>query len=262
MSKFFLGVAVRRLSAQRLALVALCVVAGVALAASSAAVAGTPGGTPGRVQIQVVNDTDNNLPCCTVQLQAGSWQTQPRGPLGANTSDIWVAAPGVFAANVDYGPANQGPGFQAKTDVPPYESNFTVICDAGDQVTCQVQKPTTTMPWTVTFGPGSDDATPPVVQVRVAPSLLEESVRAAGVPVVVRSNEPARARVELLAQSGARHALLVRPLKWGNRDYPLMLRLNRAGLRALDVGRLYRLRVQVTDRKGNRAQTIERIFIR
>jgi hypothetical protein len=43
----------------------------------------------------------------------------------------------------------------------------------------------------------------------------------------------------------------------------LLLRLNRAGLRALDVGRLYRLRVQVTDRKGNRAQTIERrIFIR
>jgi hypothetical protein len=88
-------------------------------------------------------------------------------------------------------------------------------------------------------------------------------VRAAGVPVVVRSNEPARARVELLAQDGARHALLVRTLKWGNRDYPLMLRLNRAGLRALDVGNLYRLRVQVTDRKGNRAQTIERrILIR
>jgi hypothetical protein len=211
----------------------------------------------------VVNDTDSNLPCCTVQLQAGSWETQPRGSLGAGTSDIWVAAPGVFAANVDYGSANQGPGFQAQTDMPPYESNFRVICDAGGQVTCQVQKPNTTMPWTVTFGPVSDDATPPAVQVQAAPILVEESVRAAGVPVVVRSNEPARARVELLAQDGARHALLVRTLKWGNRDYPLMLRLNRAGLRALDVGNLYRLRVQVTDRKGNRAQTIERrILIR
>ena len=72
-----------------------------------------------------------------------------------------------------------------------------------------------------------------------------------------------RARVELLAQNGARQGLLVRTLKWGNRDYPLLLRLNRAGLRALDVGKAYRLRVQVTDRKGNRAQTIERrIFIR
>jgi hypothetical protein len=95
----------------------------------------------------------------------------------------------------------------------------------------------------------------------VAPSLVEESVRAAGVPVVVRSNEPARARVELLAQSGARHGLLARTLKWGNRPYPLMLKLNRAGLRALDVGKAYRLRVQVTDRQGNRAQPIERSII-
>jgi hypothetical protein len=98
--------------------------------------------------------------------------------------------------------------------------------------------------------------------VQVAPSLVEESVRAAGVPVVVRSNEPARARVELIAQNGARHGLLARALKWGGRAYPLTLRLNRAGLRALDVGKLYRLRVRVTDRHGN-PRTIERpILIR
>jgi hypothetical protein len=42
------------------------------------------------------------------------------------------------------------------------------------------------------------------------------------VPVVVRSNEPARARVELLAQGGPRHGLLTRTLKWANRPYPLI----------------------------------------
>jgi hypothetical protein len=121
-----------------------------------------------------------------------------------------------------------------------------------------MQNATKTTPWTATWSPVSSDTTPPAVQVRVAPSLVEESVRAAGIPVVVRSNEPAGARVELLAQNGSRHALLLRRLKWGNRDYPLMLRLNRAGLGALDVGKAYRLRLQVTDYAGNRAQTIER----
>jgi hypothetical protein len=169
----------------------------------------------------------------------------------------------VFAASVDYSTGGQGPGFQASTDVPPYESHFKVICDGDQEVTCGVQGPTTTTPWTVTFYPSSDDATPPAVQVQVAPSLVEESVRAAGVPVVVRSNEPARARVELLAQNGARHALLTRTLRWGNRDYPITLRLNRAGLHALGIGKLYRLRVQVTDHAGNRAQPVERrILIR
>jgi hypothetical protein len=125
-----------------------------------------------------------------------------------------------------------------------------------------VQTATSTTPWIVTFSPVSSDTTPPAVQVQVAPSLVEESVRAAGVPVVVRSNEPARARVELLAASGARHGLLVRTLEWGNREYPLKVRLNRAGLRALDVGRLYRLRVRVTDYAGNQTTVERRIFIR
>jgi hypothetical protein len=123
---------------------------------------------------------------------------------------------------------------------------------------CQVQVVGKSTPWIATFSPVSGDITPPVVQVQVAPSLVEESVWAAGLPVVVRSNEPARARVELIAENGARHGLLARTLKWANRDYPLIVRLNRAGLRARDVGSLYRLRVQVTDRRGNRAQTIER----
>jgi hypothetical protein len=124
-----------------------------------------------------------------------------------------------------------------------------------------MQNATKSTPWIVTWSPVSSDTTPPAVQVRVAPSLVEESVRAAGVPVVVRSNEPARARVELLAQNGARHGRLTRTLKWANRDYPLMLRLNRAGRRALDVGKAYTLRVRVTDKAGNRAQTIERRLV-
>jgi hypothetical protein len=129
-------------------------------------------------------------------------------------------------------------------------------------VTCNGQSATKTSPWIATFSPVSSDRTPPAVRVRVAPSLLEESVRTAGVPLVVRSNEPARARVELIAQNNARHGLLARTLKWGNRPYPLMVRLNRAGLHALDVGKLDRLRVQVTDRNGNRSTVERRIFIR
>jgi hypothetical protein len=256
MSRLFLAAAVLvRLSVHRLALLAFCGVAGVSLVASSSAGADTPGQ---KFPIQVVNNTKSSLPCCAVQLGAGRWAVQPQGTsLAAGGTDGWVAQlddDGFFSARVDYGAEDQGPGFLGGGDVP-----FSVMCESEyPSVTCQVQNPTKTTPWTVTFTPWRDDSTPPVVQVRVAPSLVGESVRAAGVPVVVRSNEPARARVELIAQNGARHGLLVRKLKWGNRDYPLMLRLNRAGLRALDVGKLYRLRVQVTDYAGNRAQTIER----
>jgi hypothetical protein len=260
MSTFFLAAAVLpRLSAQRLALLAVCVGAGVALVASSSADADTP---QQKVPIQVVNNTKSSLPCCAVQLAAGRWAVQPQGTsLAAGATDGWVAQlddDAFFAARVDYGAAGQGPGFVGGGDVP-----FSVTCESEyPSVTCQVQNPSKTTPWTVTFTPWSDDATPPVVQVRVAPSLVEESVRAAGVPVVVRSNEPARARVELIARSNARHGLLARTLKWGNRDYPLMVRLNRAGLRALDVGKVYRLRVQVTDLHGNRSTVERRIFIR
>jgi hypothetical protein len=61
---------------------------------------------------------------------------------------------------------------------------------------------------------------------------------------------------------GARHGLPARTLKWGNSDYPLLRRVNRAGLRALDVGKLYRLRVRVTDRNDNRATIGRHIVIR
>jgi hypothetical protein len=261
MSGLLLAVAVLpRLSGYRLALLAFCGVGGVALVASSSAGADTPGE---RFPIQVVNNTKSSLPCCAVQLEAGRWAVVPQGTsLAAGATDGWVAQLNddeLFAARVDYGAAYQGPGFVGGGEIP-----FSVTCESEyPSVTCQVQNPTKTTPWTVTFTPWRDDATAPVVQVRVARSLVEESVRAAGVPVVVRSNEPARARVELIAQNGARHGLLARTLKWDNRDYPLMVRLNRAGLRVLDVGRLYRLRVWVTDYAGNRARPIERrIFIR
>jgi hypothetical protein len=41
-----------------------------------------------------------------------------------------------------------------------------------------------------------------------------------------------------------------------------MLRLNRAGLRALDVGKAYTLRARVTDRNGNPTTIERRILIR
>jgi hypothetical protein len=152
----------------------------------------------------------------------------------------------------------EGVGFSAYADS---STPFKVNCYSGNpRLTCQMQNATATTPWIATFLMRTSDTTAPAVQVRVAPSLVEESVRAAGVPVVVRSNEPARARVELIAQGGARHALLTRTLSWGNRDYPLTLGLNRAGLRALDVGKVYTLRVRVTDRNGNRS-TVERRFV-
>jgi hypothetical protein len=104
MSKFFLGVAVRRLSAQRLALVALCVVAGVALAASSSAAAAPPGLT-----VKVVNQTGYSLPNDTTAPMFGSWATQPPpGPLANNASAEYVAqlASGnpSFGGNIGYGP--------------------------------------------------------------------------------------------------------------------------------------------------------------
>jgi hypothetical protein len=177
-----------------------------------------------------------------------------------NGTATWVAqrdSDGGFYANEPYGEDAAGT-FQASARG---TTPLRVICGTKGALTCQMRNATATTPWIVTFRLVGDDSTPPAVQVQVAPSLLEEPVRAAGVPVVVRSNEPARAQVELLAQNGARHGLLTRTLKWGNRDYPLTLRLNRVGLRALDVGKLYKLRVRVTDRKGNRAQTIERRIV-
>ena len=268
MSKlFFAAAALPRLLARRPALVALWVVAGVALAASASAGAGVAAAPPG-LTIQVVNKTIYNLQTDSQGAPLfGSWAVEPpSGPnisLPVNAMATWVAQPdgnGSFMANEHYG-ETEGVGFSAYADK---STPFEVRCYSNNpRLTCQMQNATTTTPWIATFGMRSSDTTPPAVQVQMAPSLVEESVRAAGVPVVVHSNEPARARVELLAQSGARHGLLVRTLEWGNRDYPLTLRLNRAGLRALDVGKAYRLRVRVTDYAGNRAATIERrIFIR
>jgi hypothetical protein len=200
MSKLLRAAALPRLFAHRLALIAVCVVAGVALAASSSAGAVKPGQ---KVPIQVVNNTKSSLPCCAVQVALLPWAVQPQGSsLAVGATDEWVAQlddAAQFGLRVDYGAAYQGPGFVAVADG---TGAFSVTCDSKYQVvTCQVQNPTATTPWIVTLTPWGDDTTPPAVQVQFARSLVEESVRAAGVPVVVRSNEPARARVELLAQT-------------------------------------------------------------
>jgi hypothetical protein len=233
----------------------------VAPVASSAAEAAAPGLT-----IQAVNETIYNLQTDLQGAPAfGSWAVQPPPgpPLPVKATAMWVAQPdsnGTFMASENYG-EEVGVGFTAYGDK---STPFEVRCySRNPRLTCQIQSATATSPWIATFAMSSADGTPPLVQVRVASSLVEESLRATGVPVLVRSNEPARARVELIAQNNARHGLLARTLRWGNRGYPLMLRLSRVGLRALDVGSLYRLRVRVTDRIGNRAPTIERrILIR
>ena len=114
----------------------------------------------------------------------------------------------------------------------------------------------------VTFLPVPTDRDRPVLRVRAPLSAVEESVRESGVRVHVRSNEPARARVELIARGGARHAVASRQLTWAGRDYPIRLRLTRAGLRALDPFDLYTLRIRVTDRAGNRTTVARRVVIR
>jgi hypothetical protein len=250
-----------RLSAHRAALVALCVCAGVALAASSAVVAAAVASPPG-LTVQVFNQTGSSLANDTGAPLFGSWAAPtPAGPLANGASAEYVAQLATgnpsFGGEIDYGPDDRSLVLTVNGYADP-STPFNATCYTDNKLfTCTMQNATKTTPWIATWSPVSGDTTPPAVQVRVAPSLVEESVRAEGVPVVVRSNEPARARVELLAKNGARHALLTRTLKWGNRDYPLMLRLNRAGLRALDVGKPYRLRVRVTDRHGN-PRTIER----
>jgi hypothetical protein len=124
-----------------------------------------------------------------------------------------------------------------------------------------MQNATATTPWIVTFLMRSGDAQPPAVQVRVPRRIADESARKTGLPVVVRSNKPARARAMLISKDGDRHALAKRRLVWANRGYRLTLRLSQAGRRPLDVGDHYKLRVRVTDRAGNRRTVKRRIVI-
>jgi hypothetical protein len=185
MSKLFVAAAVLpRLLARRLALVAVCVVAGVALPASSAGalVAATPPG----LTIQVVNKTIYNLQTDEQGAPTfGSWAVEPpSGPnisLAVNATATWVAqldSSGGFMAYENYG-ETEGVGFSAYADG---SSNpFSARCSVSNpHLTCQMQYATKTTPWIATFGMASGDTTPPTVQVQVARSLVEESVRAAG----------------------------------------------------------------------------------
>jgi hypothetical protein len=114
----------------------------------------------------------------------------------------------------------------------------------------------------VTFAAVSGDTTAPVTQVRAPSSVTEESVRESGVPVDVRSNEVSRVSAELIARGGARRAALTRDLRFAGREYPLRLRLSRAGLRALEVFDAYTLRIRVSDHAGNRRTVQRRVVIR
>jgi hypothetical protein len=114
----------------------------------------------------------------------------------------------------------------------------------------------------VTFRPTATDRDRPLLRVRAPMRAAAESVRENGLRVHVRSNEPARARVALIAPGGARHALLSRDLRRAGRRYPLRLHLGRAGRRAIDRFDVYKLRTRVTDRAGNRTTVSRRVVIR
>jgi hypothetical protein len=174
-----------------------------AASAPAAPVAATPGLT-----IQIVNRTGSDQPSSNgdpvVAPTFGSWQVAPTGPLANGATAVWVAqlgSDGSFLGGISYG-GNLYLLLQVLLEADSLNP-FSATCSTQNRlITCTTQNATKTTPWIVTWMDASDDATPPAVQVKVAPSLVEESVRAAGLPVAVRSNEPARARVELIAQNG------------------------------------------------------------
>ena len=147
-----------RLSAHRLALVAVCGVAGVALVAAAAAVAASSSSAaaPPGLTVQVVNNTKSSLPCCAVQVAFLPWAMQPQGSsLAVGATDEWVARlddEGDFGSRVDYGGEAQGPGFVAVVDG---TGPLSVTCEgtyqAGiPQISCQVHDATKSTPWVVT----------------------------------------------------------------------------------------------------------------
>jgi hypothetical protein len=167
---------------------------------------------------------------------------------------------GRFLGGIGYGP--QYLPFTIEADTGPQDP-FGVTCSTKNQFwTCSVQNATTTTPWVVNLRAKSSDRTPPALRVRAPASLAQESLREAGLPVVLRSNEPGRARIELIARRGARHAAVARTLRWAGRDYPVTLRLNAAGRRAVQVFDVYTLRIRVSDHAGNRRIVQRRIVIR
>jgi hypothetical protein len=250
--------------AHRLAPLAACIGTLVALVAVSPAVAGTTGQT-----IRIVNQTGDVLPngSASTLNGLGTWTVTPPPTLttsspGNTGTAVATLDSGQFIGNIAYGPDNIRLQLIIGATAQP-GSPFGVSCSTLNALwACSVQNATSTTPWVVNFLPRSNDRTPPAVQVRAPLSLAEETLREDGLRVDLRSNEPGRARIELIARRGARHAVVAQTLRWGGRDYPVTLRLNAAGRRAVQIFDVYTLRVAVADSAGNRRTLERRVIIR
>ena len=249
------------MSAHRLAPLAGCPGALVALAAASPAVAGTT-----RQSIRIVNQTGDVLGNGSALTVFGTLSVTPPTMLTTTSpgnTGTAVAAPdsqGRFLGRIEYGP--QSVPLIIGADGGPQDP-FGVNCTSQNQLwTCSVQNATPTTPWVVNLRAEANDRTPPALRVRAPASLAQESLREAGLPVGVRSDEPGRARIELIGRRGARHAAVARTLRWAGRAYPVTLRLNAAGRRAVQVFDVYTLRIRVSDHAGNRRTVQRRIVIR
>lgn len=233
----------------------------VALAAASPAVAGTTGLT-----IRIVNQTGGVLADGSTGTVFGTWSVTPpptlttTKPGNVGTAVAALDNEGRFLGGIGYGPDDLPLTIEADTGP---QDPFRATCSTKNPYwTCSVQNATTTTPSVVYVRARSNDRTPPALRVRAPASLAQESLREAGLPVVLRSNEPGRARIALIARRGARHAAVARTLRWAGRDYPVTLRLNAAGRRAVQVFDVYKLRIRVSDRAGNRRTVQRRILIR
>jgi hypothetical protein len=249
------------MSAHRLAPLAACLGALVALAGASSAGAGTTGLT-----IRIVNQTGDVLGNGAAGTVFGSFSVTPpitlttTSPGNTGTAVAALDSQGRFLGAIQYGP--QSVPFDIQADGGPQDP-FGVNCTSQNQLwTCSVQNATTTTPWVVNLRANASDRTPPALRVRAPASLTVESLREAGLRVGVRSNEPGRARIKLIARGGARHAAAARTLRWAGRNYPVALRLNAAGRRAVQVFDVYKLRIRVGDRAGNHRTVQRRIVIR
>ena len=249
-----------RRSAHRLAPLAVCLGAFVALAGASPAGAGTT------QSIRIVNQTGDVLGNGSFSTVFGSFSATPpttlttTSPRDTGTAVAASDGQGRFWGRIEYGPQSVPFTIVASGDP---QDPFGVTCTSHNQFwTCSVQNATATTPWVANLRAKSNDRTPPAVQVRAPASLTVESLRENGLRVGVRSNEPGRAVVKLIAHGSARHAAAARTLRWGGRNYPMALRLNAAGRRAVQIFDVYTLRIRVGDRAGNRRTVERRIGIR
>jgi hypothetical protein len=251
-------------------LVAVCALAGAGLAAAPPAFAG--GDT---VTFQVTNNSGIMSPLTAVpSASGGSFSPSSSQQLPPGGTQQWVASDAGTPAGDFLGEVNW---FQPGASVETFGISLSWLDgDARFQFFCGVAAPAAGQ-WTcvvdqqpaingaigkVTFKPIATDRDRPVLRVRAPSSAVEGSVRESGLQVHVRSNEPARARVALIARGGARDAVLSRDLRRAGRSYPLRLRLGRAARRAIDPLDVYKLRTRVADRAGNRTTVSRRVVIR